>query len=57
MKTIYYVDLPNPNKTSDDDAWVNYNIYFSKKAALKVLKDEWGIKEKEAKVFITKGEA
>lgn len=53
MARIYYLDLPNINIPGE---WVNYDTYSSKKEALKVLKENWGIGKDHSGLFISAGE-
>ena len=53
---IFWLDLPDPNAKEEDTPWINYQTYFSKKAAVKALSDIWGIDKKYSDLFITKGD-
>lgn len=56
MKKIYYLDLPIIPVSEDGDRWKNYDIYFSRKVAIKMLREIWGIRPRYADLFITEGE-
>lgn len=56
MKKIYYLDLPVIPKDKDGATWIPFKIYKSRKEAVKVLNEIWGIKSQYANAFITEGE-
>lgn len=56
MAKIYYLDLPDPTAVGGEDKeWIAYDVYSSKKEAVKALENIWGIDEKYADCFISRG--
>jgi len=55
-KKYYWVDLPNPNRTCDDDSWVNVKQYYSKGEAVTYLMENYGLRKTECSLFISEGE-
>lgn len=53
----FWVDVPNPGRTSDDDSWVNVGEFTSRSEAEEFLSDRYGIEAEHASIFITEGEA
>lgn len=54
-KKIFYVDLPDPDSTEIDNSWVNITVCFSRKEAIRLLEDKWGIDKKYSELFISEG--
>jgi hypothetical protein len=55
-KRIYYVDIPRPHSTGEDDAWTNVATTGSKAKAQEYLLKRWGIKARDSALFITEGD-
>lgn len=53
----YYVDIPQiHDPASDDNSWVNVAVTRTRRGALAILLNQWGIPANQAAPFITKGE-
>jgi len=52
---VFWIDLPNPQQTTVDDAWINIAQTKTREQAEEILKNRYGINKKDSRLFITQG--
>jgi hypothetical protein len=55
-KKVFWIDLPDPQATKDDSAWIHVATFNTRRQAVKFLNNRYGIEEKYADLFIRKEE-
>jgi hypothetical protein len=55
-KRVYWVDLPNPSATSDDDTFLNVRTFDRRKDAYNFLRKTFGMPTRVAGFFVSWGE-
>lgn len=54
---VYWVDLPNPDTTGDDDSFKNVATFSERKDAFAYLREKYGMPARVASFFISRGQA
>lgn len=55
-KMIYYVDIPHPDATEDNElGWINVGKFLTRETAELYLYRRWGIRADQTQAFITEG--
>jgi hypothetical protein len=57
FKRVYWVDLPNPDVTGDDDSFKNVATFDKRKDAFEYLREHYGMPTRVASFFISWGQA
>jgi hypothetical protein len=55
-KKTFWVDLPNPKRTDENDSWVSAGEFGTRREAQEFLFDNYGIPKHVANFFISVGD-